>query len=93
MRRYDAVRTIARKLGMEAAQVRAVMEQLLEFIQEHVARGERVDFRGFGSFFLRWRRPRMARNPRTGQPVPVGERYVPDFKPSPKFLRRVQQGR
>lgn len=93
MRRHDAVRAIARKLGMEAAQVRAVMEELLGLIQERVAHGERVDFRGFGAFFLRWRRPRMARNPRTGQPVPVGERYVPDFKPSPKFLRRVQQGR
>ncbi len=91
MRRQDAVRHISRKLGVEAAQVRAVMEELLEFVQEHVARGERVDFRGFGSFFLRWRRPRMARNPRTGDPVPLGERQVPAFKPSPKFIQRVRQ--
>lgn len=91
MRRQDAVRYISRQTGLEAAKVRAVLEHLLEFIQEHVARGERVDFRGFGSFFLRWRRPRMARNPRTGDPVPLGERYVPDFKPSPKFVKRIRK--
>ncbi len=91
MRRQDAVRYISRQTGLEAAKVREVMEKLLEVIQEQVAQGQRVDFRGFGSFFLRWRRPRMARNPRTGAPVPVGERYVPDFKPSPKFLKRVAQ--
>jgi nucleoid DNA-binding protein len=92
MRRQDAVRYISQKTGIEPARVRAVMEHLLEFIQEQVAQGQRVDFRGFGAFFLRWRRPRLGRNPRTGEPVPVGERKVPDFKPSPKFVRRVQQG-
>ncbi|MCS6965634.1 MAG: integration host factor subunit beta [Candidatus Kapabacteria bacterium] len=91
MRRQDAVRYVSQKTGLESKRVREVMERLLEFIQEHVARGERVDFRGFGSFFPRWRRPRMARNPRTGQPVPLGERRVPDFKPSPKFLQLVQK--
>ncbi|MCS7176321.1 MAG: HU family DNA-binding protein [Candidatus Kapabacteria bacterium] len=91
MRRQDAVRYVSQKTGIQPSRVRAVLEHLLEFVQEQVARGERVDFRGFGAFFLRRRRPRMARNPRTGEPVPVGERHVPDFKPSPKFIRRVQQ--
>lgn len=91
MRRQDAVRYVSRKTGLDTAKVRAVLEHLLEFIQEQVAQGQRVDFRGFGSFFLRWRRPRMARNPRTGEPVPLGERYVPDFKPSPKFVKRVRK--
>jgi integration host factor subunit beta len=87
MQRRDAVRYIVARTGLPARTVRAVMEAFLSFIMEQLAAGNRVDLRGFGAFMVRWRRPRMARNPRTGEPVPLGDRKVPFFKPSPKFLR------
>ncbi|MBC8455700.1 integration host factor subunit beta, partial [bacterium] len=48
--------------------------------------GDRLEFRGFGSFFIKRRAPKDARNPGTNEIVKVPERYVPVFKPS-KILR------
>ncbi|GIT26604.1 MAG: hypothetical protein CM1200mP41_26480 [Gammaproteobacteria bacterium] len=48
--------------------------------------GERIEIRGFGSISLRYREPRLGRNPKTGEPVSVPGKYVPLFKPG-RFLR------
>ena len=51
--------------------------------------GERIEIRGFGSFSLHLRPPRMGRNPRTGEPVAVAAKYVPRFKPGKELRDRV----
>jgi integration host factor subunit beta len=51
-----------------------------------LVRGHRIEIRGFGSFAINRRPPRMGRNPRTGASVPIPERRVPHFKPG-KALR------
>jgi len=55
--------------------------------------GERIEIRGFGSFSLRYRRPRIGRNPKSGMKVQINERYVPHFKPGKNLKKRVNQGR
>ena len=55
--------------------------------------GERIEIRGFGSFSLRYRRPRIGRNPKSGIKVQINERYVPHFKPGKNLKKRVNQGR
>ena len=54
--------------------------------------GERIEIRGFGSFSLRYRKPRMGRNPKSGAKVHISERYVPHFKPGKNLKKRVNQG-
>ena len=54
--------------------------------------GERIEIRGFGSFSLRYRKPRIGRNPKSGMRVNINERYVPHFKPGKNLKKRVNQG-
>ena len=53
-------------------------------------KGERIEIRGFGSFSLRYRKPRVGRNPKSGQSVSIEERYVPHFKPGKNLKERVK---
>ena len=61
---------------------------ILDAMSEALARGDRIEIRGFGSFSVNHRPPRLGRNPRTGEPVPIPERRVPHFKPG-KALRQA----
>ena len=54
-----------------------------------LANNERVELRGFGTFGIKHRMPKKARNPGTGEPVYLPERYVPTFKPSKLMRNKV----
>ena len=54
--------------------------------------GERIELRGFGSFSLRYRKPRIGRNPKSGMTVNINERYVPHFKPGKNLKNKVNTG-
>ncbi len=60
--------------------VERIVEVVLNKIISSLAKGERVEFRGFGAFSVRSRSPRTAKNPRTGEQVKVEERNIPHFK-------------
>lgn len=68
-----------------------VVDSFLEAVKESLQRQENIEVRGFGTFKIRNRKTRMARNPRTGSPVEVSARPVPVFKPS-KELRVLVAG-
>ena len=72
------------------------MELAVKLLQEQMigtlAHGGRIEIRGFGSFSLHYRRPKLARNPKTGDPVPLGERYVVHFKPGKELRQLVDNG-
>ena len=53
--------------------------------------GERIEIRGFGSFSLHYRKPRIGRNPKTGATVTINESYVPHFKPGKNLKKRVNE--
>jgi len=65
--------------------VRAIIDQL----GSALAHGERIEIRGFGSFALHHRPPRVGRNPKTGEPVALPGKYVPHFKPGKALRERV----
>jgi len=69
--------------------IKQAVDVILSGISDSLIRGERVEVRGFGSFGLRHRSPRMARNPKTGEAVSISERYVPYFKPGKELRERV----
>ncbi|MFM2407704.1 MAG: hypothetical protein RL358_446 [Pseudomonadota bacterium] len=66
---------------------------LQQAIMDGIAAGRRVEVRGFGSFELRCRSARKARNPKTGATVLLGERWVPHFKPGRELRFRVEESR
>ncbi len=65
--------------------VRSIIEQLSKALSD----GERIEIRGFGSFCLHYRPPRMGRNPKTGEAVALPGKHVPHFKPGKELRERV----
>ena len=68
------------------------VKTMIEQMAQSLANGERIEIRGFGSFSLHFRPPRMGRNPKTGEPVPLAGKYVPHFKPGKELRERVNGG-
>jgi len=62
---------------------------MVDHMSEVLSAGQRVEIRGFGSFSIRYRAPRLGRNPKTGTRVELGSRYVPHFKPGKDLRDKV----
>jgi integration host factor subunit beta len=67
------------------------VKMMLDAMTEALARGERIEIRGFGSFALNYRPPRIGRNPKSGDKVQVPAKYVPHFKAGKELRERVDQ--
>lgn len=81
MTRSELIEKIANKNPhLMLKDVERIVEVVLNKIISSLAKGERVEFRGFGAFSVRSRSPRTAKNPRTGEQVKVEERNIPHFK-------------
>lgn len=85
----DIVDKIANETGLTKLETKAVVDGFLLSIIDALAEGKRIELRGFGVFSVKSRKPRMARNPRTGDPVPLEERFIPTFKVSSEFQEKV----
>ncbi len=79
----------ARQTQLSLKDVELVVKSLLEHMAQSLAQGERIEIRGFGSFSLHYRAPRVGRNPKTGQSVNLDGKYVPHFKPGKELRDRV----
>ena len=81
MTRSELIEKIANKNPhLMVKDVDRIVDVILNKIINSLAKGERVEFRGFGAFSVRKRSPRIAKNPRTGEQVKVEERNIPHFK-------------
>ncbi|MCD6594932.1 integration host factor subunit beta [bacterium] len=89
MTKADLVEIVAERSGFTKTDVHVICDMLLDIIKEVMSDGHNIEIRRFGTFKLKVRRPRMARNPRTGDPVPILERVVPVFKPSNEFKEMI----
>lgn len=69
--------------------VERIVATLFDEITEALARGERVELRGFGAFSVKKRDARTGRNPRTGEAVEVPEKFVPFFKTGKDLRERM----
>ena len=65
------------------------VKMILDALSEALARGDRIEIRGFGSFSLNYRPPRVGRNPKSGDKVSVPEKWVPHFKAGKELRERV----
>ncbi|MDH3915354.1 MAG: integration host factor subunit beta [Chromatiales bacterium] len=78
---------------LPAKDVELAVKHILEVMSDSLSSGERIEIRGFGSFSLHYRPPRMGRNPKTGEAVALSGKYVPHFKPGKDLRERVNTGR
>lgn len=69
--------------------VENIVNAILDEITAALARGDRVEMRGFGAFSVKNRPQRTGRNPRTGEPVDVDEKFVPFFKTGKEMRVRL----
>lgn len=89
MTKADLVEKVAEKTGLTRTDVAVVVDGFLEAIKSSMEQGHNIEIRGFGTFKIKQRKARKARNPRTGQEVPVPDRKVPVFKPSNEFKNLI----
>ena len=75
---------------LSAKDVELAVKMMLDHMAEALAVGERIEIRGFGSFSLHYRAPRLGRNPKTGEKVELAGKYVPHFKPGKELRERVK---
>jgi len=89
MTKADLVEKVAEKTGLTRTDVSVVVENFLQQIKKSLEEGHNIEIRGFGIFKVKARKARKARNPRTGEEVPVPTRKVPVFKPSNEFKATI----
>lgn len=92
MTKSELIERIAeRQDQLSAKDVELAVKLILEYMSRMLAGGDRIEVRGFGSFSLHYREPRMGRNPKTGEPVVLEGKYVPHFKPGKEMRDRVNE--
>lgn len=77
---------------LSSRDVELAVKMILDHMADALATGERIEIRGFGSFSLHYRSPRLGRNPKTGQKVELAGKFVPHFKPGKELRDRVNLG-
>jgi len=85
MTKADLVKIISENTGIIRKDVAVVVDSLLKSVKDSLIDGNHIEIRGFGTFKLKTRKPRVGRNPKTDQKVPVPQRTVPTFKFSRDF--------
>ncbi len=92
MTKSELIDVLARKLNhLDYGDVEMAVKEILEKMSHSLSEGNRIEVRGFGSFSLHFRPPRMGRNPKTGSAVALPGKYVPHFKPGKDLRERVNR--
>ncbi len=82
---------VAEQTHLNQTDVELAVRSIIEQLSRALAEGERIEIRGFGSFCLHYRPPRMGRNPKTGEAVALPGKHVPHFKPGKELRERVNR--
>ena len=91
MTKKEMAKAIADEMGLTPRQVREVVQRVFDGITETLLNDGRIELRNFGVFEVKRRKPRKARNPRTGETVDVPAKLVVIFKPGLEMAERVSQ--
>jgi nucleoid DNA-binding protein len=86
----DIVKTLADKFALSQVDARKIVQGTFDAIVTTLVEQERIELRNFGVFEVKTRKPRRARNPRTGEPVEVPARRVVTFKPGRLMESRIR---
>jgi integration host factor subunit beta len=92
MTKSELIEILAQKqLQLAYKDVELAVKTMIDHMANTLANGERIEIRGFGSFSLHYRPPRVGRNPKTGDSVELAAKYVPHFKPGKEMRERVNE--
>ena len=92
MTRSDLVEELAARFSqLTHRDAELAVKTILDAMNDALVRGHRIEIRGFGSFSINHRPPRMGRNPRNGDSVAIPEKRVPHFKPGKALREAVDQ--
>ena len=89
MTKSEIVDLIAKGTGLTKIETAAVVEGFFSTIEYALAKGDRVELRGFGTFCLRERQEKHVLNPKTGMIMHIPHRIMPDYKPSAQLKAHV----
>jgi len=89
MTKADLVEQIASNTGLTKKDTAEAVDEFLRAVKVALRDGKHIEIRGFGTFKVKERKARTARNPRTGEPVPLPARRVPVFKVSKELKNRI----
>jgi len=90
MTKADIVAAIAAETGFTKTDASEMVERFLDIASEALSRGEHIEIRGFDTFKVTQRAPRVGRNPKTGETVPIPACSTPVFKPSQTLKARIR---
>lgn len=90
MTKSELIEKIAQKQShLSQKDIELAVRLILDHMSNALCQGERIEIRGFGSFSVHVRPPKQGRNPKTGETVQVGEKYVPHFKAGKELREQV----
>ncbi|CAM3705102.1 integration host factor subunit beta [Parendozoicomonas haliclonae] len=84
-------RMVERQGHLISKDVELAVKTIIDELSGALSSGHRIEIRGFGSFSLHYRAPRVGRNPKTGDAVDLSGKYVPHFKPGKELRERVNE--
>ena len=90
MTKADIVSEIAKKTGVEKNQIQTIVEAFMDSVKAAMAEGQNVYLRGFGSFIIKKRAMKVARNISKNTTITIPEHNIPAFKPSKSFSNEIQ---
>ncbi|OUW79806.1 MAG: integration host factor subunit beta [bacterium TMED217] len=91
MTKQNIIDIVSKATGLTKVETEVTMNGVMKTIIDSLANNERVELRGFGTFGIKHRMPKKARNPGTGDAIYLPERFVPTFKPSKLMKKRVNE--
>lgn len=89
--KHDLISEVAKQTGLTQSDTKIVVEELLETVSKFLEQQKCIEIRGFGTFYTKMRKPRPARNPKTGEVVPLYKRLVPLFKYSGDLKKKISE--
>lgn len=91
MTKANLVARVAKETGLDREEVSKVVETIMDSIKEALREGDRIELRGFGTFLVKEKAPKLARNISKQESILIPARRVPAFKPSRKFIALFEE--
>ncbi len=91
MNKFDIIKELSKQKNLNEKDANTIVSVIIEEITQALQLGDRVEFRGFGVFYIKKREKRVARNPKTGDKILAKKKYIPHFKMSKTLYELINQ--
>jgi len=89
--REDLARMVSEKTGLNLLDAKLIIASFFDAMKAELAKGKRIELRGFGRFFVREKKSRVAKNPKNGQKVYIDHKFNPTFKISDRIVKKLNE--